>query len=571
MTNICVKMLALTLTLSHSYLYTCSHAGIFTLAHSHTGTLSRTVTLIGLVSLVVQNIRMSAHSAQPSIKPSVDELNGKYELTAYIGRGSYGVVWSAINIAAANANSNHNENNDSNKKKKTQKTKKLVAIKKLSQVTCTVQKTLSLLREIKFGRLLQHENIVAFHQVLPPSTANFRDVSIVSELMETTLLNAINTDITTIESHTQFFLYQLLCGLQYMHSLGVLHRDIKSSNLLINTDCTLRICDFGSARFTEVAFEYLQRRQFNASDSDSDDSTSDDHSEHAIINNNNNVSSQVAPINLSSARNTATSLCQEQLQLQTYELTQHVTTRWYRAPEIILLSDYGFPADMWSVGCVFAELMQMQECTGVVRGARQPLFCGASCFPLTADNSTDCHNDTDQLNVIFKLIGTPDERSIDAVTNADSRQYLRYVKKSKADNIRKLYKGISPQAYDLLSRMLTFNPQDRITVSDALQHPFLATMCQDHTNHVIPLNSIKDGSREAKMLQTSEWEFETYKPATIAHHAQHLLLPEICRDNPAFVMHVSKEQTTTNEFAPCYESQHNQQAHTNTNILIATA
>ncbi len=80
-------------------------------------------------------------------------------------------------------------------------------------------------------------------------------------------------------------------------------------------------------------------------------------------------------------------------------LTKHVITRWYRPPELILLQEYTNAVDMWSVGCIFAELLSMQK--GSVRSfkERSPLFPGKSCFPLSADNDRTYKDRLDQLNV----------------------------------------------------------------------------------------------------------------------------------------------------------------------------
>lgn len=103
-------------------------------------------------------------------------------------------------------------------------------------------------------------------------------------------------------AHVQYFLYQLLRGLKYIHSAHVLHRDLKPSNLLLNANCDLKICDFGLARtMSETDF-----------------------------------------------------------------MTEYVVTRWYRAPELLLnCSEYTAAIDVWSVGCIFMELLN-----------REPLFPG---------------------------------------------------------------------------------------------------------------------------------------------------------------------------------------------------
>src|SRR5260221_12460464 len=96
------------------------------------------------------------------------------------------------------------------------------------------------------------------------------------------------------------------------------------------------------------------------------------------------------------------------------ELTGHVVTRWYRAPELILLEkEYGPPIDVWSVGCIFAEMLGMMKESAPTYLDRKPLFPGKSCFPLSPDKhakeekSGFPFSKSDQMNVIFEVIGSP--------------------------------------------------------------------------------------------------------------------------------------------------------------------
>ena len=100
----------------------------------------------------------------------------------------------------------------------------------------------------------------------------------------------------------------------------------------------------------------------------------------------------------------------------TRQLTKHVVTRWYRAPELILIQPYTSAVDIWSLGCIMAELLSMQE--GNVPGYqdRTPLFPGGSCFPLSGDAGSSVNDERlDQLSVIFGVIGTPSEEEIAAL------------------------------------------------------------------------------------------------------------------------------------------------------------
>lgn len=154
----------------------------------------------------------------------------------------------------------------------------------------------------------------------------------------------------------------------------------------------------------------------------------------------------------------------------TRQLTKHVVTRWYRAPELILIQPYTTAVDIWSMGCIFAELLSMQE--GSVPGYqdRTPLFPGGACYPLSGD--TDSEERLDQLNVIFGVIGTPSKEEIAEVGN--SNEYLKKLKHIKAKSLKDIYPAADPNALDLLHNMLKFNPKQRCTAGEALQHKFFS-------------------------------------------------------------------------------------------------
>jgi len=161
------------------------------------------------------------------------------------------------------------------------------------------------------------------------------------------------------------------------------------------------------------------------------------------------------------------------------ELTGHVVTRWYRAPEIILLEkDYGPAVDMWSIGCIFAELLNMMKENAPTFMDRKPLFPGKSCFPLSPDkNPTEQRNgfpfsSTDQLAVIFEVIGVPNESDKSFVTDAKALEYLASFPNKPRANLKSMYPGATDDAIDFLSRALQFNPYFRITLEESLTHPF---------------------------------------------------------------------------------------------------
>jgi len=270
-----------------------------------------------------------------------------------------------------------------------------VAIKKVTPLThqTFVQRTL---REIMILANLRHENIVELRDCIvneaPPA---MNEVYLVLGLMETDLHKLLKSLKTRSEklsnTHTCFFTYQMLLAVKYFHSANVLHRDLKPANMLLNTsNCDLRVCDFGLARI-------------NSPDQDNSGM-----------------------------------------------LTEYVATRWYRAPEVMVSARrYTKALDVWSIGCIFAEML-----------GNKPLFPGK--------------NYVDQLNRILAIVGSPSEEDLAAIPNDKSRRYVAQMPKRAKVPWCQLYPDATPEAIDLLDKMLAFNPERRITAEDALTHPYFA-------------------------------------------------------------------------------------------------
>lgn len=138
-----------------------------------------------------------------------------------------------------------------------------------------------------------------------------------------------------------------------------------------------------------------------------------------------------------------------------------MVTRWYRAPELILLEkDYGPAIDMWSVGCIYAELLGMMKESAPTYLDRKPLFPGRSCFPLSPDREARIASNgfpigkDDQLAVIFEILGTPDENDLSYVTDPKALAYLKSFNPIERVNLKTKYVGASADAIDLLDKML---------------------------------------------------------------------------------------------------------------------
>eukprot|EP01080_Neovahlkampfia_damariscottae_P001467 gene1467-12086_t len=270
---------------------------------------------------------------------------------------------------------------------------KRVAIKKILNTFengKTYQKRI--LREIKVMKHFRNvEGLISLDNLVPPeSFEDFEDIYIVMDLMDGDLRGLIrNPQQALTDDNIQYFLYQLLLGVHKIHSANVLHRDLKPSNILLNAEMDLCICDFGLSRGI-----------------DAEDPT---------------------------------------------QSTLYVATRWYRAPELLLQYPKSSKSiDLWSVGCIFGELLQ--------EGSRRPLFPG--------------QNYLKQIDLILDRLGTPKEEEMKG-----SEKALKYLKglplklKKKWEN---KFPKANPIAIDLLEKLLKFDPAQRITAEEALKHEYLS-------------------------------------------------------------------------------------------------
>ncbi|KAK6142271.1 hypothetical protein DH2020_022619 [Rehmannia glutinosa] len=381
----------------------------------------------------------------------------RYKIQEVIGKGSYGVVCSAIDTH----------------------TGEKVAIKKIHDVFEHISDAARILREIKLLRLLRHPDVVEIkHIILPPSRREFKDIYVVFELMESDLHQVIKANDDLTREHYQFFLYQLLRALKYIHTANVYHRDLKPKNILANANCKLKICDFGLAR---VAF--------------SDTPT-------------------------------------------TIFWTDYVATRWYRAPELcgsffskvglflklhdikvcvsILLSidiswfliahiQYTAAIDIWSIGCIFAEVL-----TG------KPLFPGK--------------NVVHQLDLITDLLGTPSmdtiarvsflhlEYLLYAVRNEKARRYLTNMRKKQPVPFAQKFPNADPLALRLLEKLLAFDPKDRPTAEEALSDPYFKRLAK--------------AEREPSCQPISKMEFEFERRRVTKEDIRELIFREILEYHP---------------------------------------
>lgn len=158
------------------------------------------------------------------------EVGKEYECVKLLGQGSYGAVASAIH----------------------KPTGKKVAIKRMQGVFEDEVDCKRILREIHLLKQLHHAFVVELFDVIEPKNlATFDTIYIVLSLSESDLKKVIKSAIYLENKHIATVVYNLLCGLKYLHSANILHRDLKPANILINEDCSVQIADFGLSRSLE--------------------------------------------------------------------------------------------------------------------------------------------------------------------------------------------------------------------------------------------------------------------------------------------------------------------------------
>jgi mitogen-activated protein kinase 1/3 len=380
-----------------------------------------------------------------------------------VGAGSYGSVFQAVDPVQ----------------------NRVVAIKWVKRVFVDLVDCKRILREISILSKLRHPNVVQIYDLTAPGsdTGYFDELNIVMELCDSDLKKLCKVNVTLEPVHINTVLYNFLLGLRYIHSAGILHRDLKPANVLVNQDCSVKICDFGLAR---AAF-------------------GEDTAEHEETPASEEERPGAAP-------------------RRPRSLTGHVVTRWYRAPELILLNvRYTEAIDVWSVGCILAELLQTLK-GGPPASERNALFPGSSCFPLSPvhrrrGGGLNSRGDEDQLGLIFDLLGIPPECDLDHLEREDAKKYVKTFKQTPGEGLKSFLPHVEGPHLDLLANMLRFRPAQRFTVASCLDHEVFRGI-RDHRKEITAPNLIKldfdkEGGEldEISLRRLFSRELQAYLPA----------------------------------------------------------
>lgn len=359
-------------------------------------------------------------------------MPARYDMQKTLGRGSYGSVHQAVD----------------------KQTGAIVAVKQMKRLFGDLTDCKRILRELAMLTRLDHPNVVRVHDIITPSDyKTFNELCLCLELCAMDLKKYIRQDVTLTMFQINTLMYHTLVGMQYVHACGIIHRDLKPANLLlVGPEGVVKICDFGLAR--AVAGEGLHLHPL--------ENTPRGHGEDDP-----RPVSNVIPHTKNAKR----------------VMTKHVVTRWYRAPELVLLQDgYTAAIDIWSIGCIYAELLSMLE-NGEDSMDRGPLFPGSSCYPLSPDRRSAAAGRTkrtrgthDQLEVIFDVMGTPSEEDIKSISSDDAQKYLREFRTRPGQGLSQRLPYANEEALSLLAPMLYFDARRRLNIDQALENPQIVSL-----------------------------------------------------------------------------------------------
>ncbi|KAJ1919426.1 hypothetical protein H4219_002018 [Mycoemilia scoparia] len=295
---------------------------------------------------------------------SCRKVDDCYQKLNHIDEGTYGLVFRA----------------------KDKHTGDIVALKQLKLGKEATGFPITSLREIHTLLLAKHPNIVNVKEIVvgDKSSSIFIVMEYVEHDLKVLMQEMKSSSSSFLQSEIKTIMLQLLSAVAFLHDNWIIHRDLKTSNLLMNNQGKIKVADFGLAR----KYGSPQRN-----------------------------------------------------------LTQLVVTLWYRSPELLFgEKEYTTAIDMWSVGCIFAELV-----------SGEPLFPG--------------QGEIDQIGKIFSLVGTPTETTWPGFNDLPNSNVFNFVRKP-GTGLRDKFRTLTASGVDLLSQMLICDPKQRITAEEALQHPY---------------------------------------------------------------------------------------------------
>lgn len=365
-----------------------------------------------------------------------NHISSKYDIRRRIGKGAYGIVWKSVD----------------------RRTGEIVALKKIFDAFTNVTDAQRTFREILFLQAFSnHSNVIKLLNVV--RAGNDKDIYLVFEFMDTDLHAVIKGKILH-SIHMQYIMTQLFRVVKYIHSGSVIHRDLKPSNVLINSECFVKLADFGLAR--SLAAPDQQRGD--------------------------QVGSEFNPA-----------------------MTDYVATRWYRSPEILLGSRrYTKGVDMWSLGCIMAEMI-----------AGKPLYPGTSTM--------------NQLDRIMSTLPPPSRQDVESINSPYAQAVLEQIIHRRHKHLVDVLPQADDVSLDLLTQLLQFNPDKRITADQCLIHPYVARFHDKEKEPVVGTEIIPVLDDNVQ-LSIEDYRQCLYKDIVLRHSEMHSSPPPQSPSHPQTIV-----------------------------------
>jgi len=325
-------------------------------------------------------------------------LPSRYEKMKMLGAGGFGSVQQAWD----------------------KKEKRQVAVKQLLGVFGSTGLAKNILREIGILSALHHSHVVQIFGAFLDKRSGVEALYIVMEQCDMDLFHVITGASGVSMTEVRHLAYNIVVGCRYLHSKRIYHRDLKPGNVLVNRDCSVKICDFNLARVVD----------------------SEERARGPL--------SPPMPMPLNRA------------------LTEHVCTPMYRSPEVLLCLRYSEAMDVWAVGCIFVEIFGALNTNG-----RQPkhklLFQGRESWPL----SGRAHSSGDLLDQIVDVLGTPFEDPLFDQLPQTAQEQLKIFTERKYIGLQsKVPAELEAAGLALVEQLICFFPAHRISMDRALAHEF---------------------------------------------------------------------------------------------------
>jgi len=306
-------------------------------------------------------------------------------------------------------------------------TGEIVALKKLKMDNLNDGFPVTALREIQTLKESRHRHIVDLREVVMGDTLS--DVFLVMDFLEHDL-KTLQEDMSEpfLPSEVKTLMLQITSAVDYLHDNWILHRDLKTSNILMNNRGEIKLADFGMARYF----------------------------------------GDPAPANM----------------------TQLVVTLWYRAPELLLGAEkYDQAVDMWSVGCIFGELLKKEP---LLQGKNEVAY---PSFPHSYCNQTNMHE-------IFELCGIPTDESWPSFRRLPNARGLRLPRTPQATGsvVRSKFPLLTATGSDLLNTLLSLNPDRRPSASEVLGHSYFREDPRPKATAMFPTFPSKAGQEKRRRV-----------------------------------------------------------------------